>query len=105
MDDTNNQDDEEEISSADNDLVILKVGIYILKEWRKSEKKRIFRFLGACYLKVNSLYYWEISISIKQPWELGKKYNSNFIFTFVVVNVRYDIITMAKIFKHGNYLK
>ena len=32
MDDTNNQDDEEEISSADNDLVILKVSIYILKE-------------------------------------------------------------------------
>ena len=42
MDNTNNQDDEEEISSADNDLVILKVGIYILKEWRKFEKKKIF---------------------------------------------------------------
>ena len=33
MDDINNEGDEEEISSADNDLVILKVvGIYILKE-------------------------------------------------------------------------
>ena len=32
MDDTNNENDEEEISSADNDFVILKVGIYILKE-------------------------------------------------------------------------
>ena len=27
--------DEEEISSADNDIVISKVGIYILKEWMK----------------------------------------------------------------------
>ena len=40
-----------------------------------------------------------------QPWELGKKYNSNFIFTFAVVKVRYGGITTAKIFKHGNYLK
>ena len=29
MDDTNNEDNEEEISSADNDLVISKVGTYI----------------------------------------------------------------------------
>ena len=36
MDDTNNEGDEEEIISADDDLVILKVvGIYILKEWMK----------------------------------------------------------------------
>ena len=41
----------------------------------------------------------------KQPWELGKKYDSNFIFTFAVVKVRYGRITTAKIFKHGNYLK
>ena len=39
-----------------------------------------------------------------QPWELGKKYDGNF-FTFAVVKVRYDGITTAKIFKHGNYLK
>ena len=25
----------------------------------------------------------------KQPWELGKKYEGNFIFTFAVVKVRY----------------
>ena len=40
-----------------------------------------------------------------QPWELGKKYNGNFIFTFAVIKFRYGCITMAKIFKHGNYLK
>ena len=34
-----------------------------------------------------------------EPWELGKKYDGNFIFTFAVS------ITTAKIFKHGNYLK
>ena len=32
MDDTNNEDDEEESNSTDNDLVISKVGIYILEE-------------------------------------------------------------------------
>ena len=40
-----------------------------------------------------------------QPWELGKKYGSNFIFTFAIVKVRYGGITMEKNFKHGNYLK
>ena len=40
-----------------------------------------------------------------QPWELGKKYDINIIFTFAVVKVRYKGITTAKIFKHGNYLK
>ena len=40
-----------------------------------------------------------------QPWELGKKYDGNFIFTFAVVKVRYGSITKAKIFKHCNYLK
>ena len=40
-----------------------------------------------------------------QPWELGKKYDSNFIFPFAVLKVRYGSITTAKIFKHGNYLK
>ena len=40
-----------------------------------------------------------------EPWELGKKYDGNFIFTFAVVKVRYGGITTAKIFKHGNYLK
>ena len=40
-----------------------------------------------------------------EPWELGKKYDGNFIFTFAVVKVRYGSITTAKIFKHGNYLK
>ena len=40
-----------------------------------------------------------------QQWELGKKYDSNFIFTFAVVKVRYGGITTAKNFKHGNYLK
>ena len=41
----------------------------------------------------------------KQPRELGKKYESNFIFTSVVVKVRYGGITTKKIFKHRNYLK
>ena len=41
----------------------------------------------------------------RQSWELGKKYNSNFIFTFAIEKVRYGGITAAKIFKHGNYLK
>ena len=36
----------------------------------------------------------------RQPWELGKKFNSNFIFTFVVIKVRYGSIMAAKIFKH-----
>ena len=40
-----------------------------------------------------------------EPWELGKKYDGNFIFTFAVVKVRYGGITTTKIFKHGNYLK
>ena len=40
-----------------------------------------------------------------QQWELGKKYDSNFIFTFAVVKVRYGGITTTNIFKHGNYLK
>ena len=35
-----------------------------------------------------------------QPWELGKKYDSNFMFTFAIVKVRYGSITMEKIFKH-----
>ena len=32
-----------------------------------------------------------------QPWELGKKYNGNFIFTFATVRVRCGSITSAKI--------
>ena len=36
---------------------------------------------------------------------IRKKYDANFIFTFVVIKVRYGGITTAKIFKHGNYLK
>ena len=40
----------------------------------------------------------------KQPWELGKKYDGNFFFTFAVVKVRYAGITTENFFKHGNYL-
>ena len=40
-----------------------------------------------------------------QPWELGKKYDGNFIFTFTDVKAGHGGITMAKIFKQGNYLK
>ena len=47
----------------------------------------------------------ELEIPNLQPWELGKKYDGNFIFTFAVVKVRYGGITTAKIFKYGNYLK
>ena len=47
------------------------------------------------------VYYWKYH----QPWELGKKYDGDYIFTFAVVKVRYGGITTAKIFKHGNYLK
>ena len=39
----------------------------------------------------------------KQPWELGKKYDSIFILTFAVVKFRYDDIAMAKFFE--NYCK
>ena len=53
-----------------------------------------------------SIYGFRISsVASGQPWELGKKYDGNFIFTFAVVKVRYGGITTAKIFKHGNYLK
>ena len=51
---------------------------------------------------------WKIPLTFayhSQPWELGKQYDGNFIFTFVIVKVRYGGITTAKIFKHGNYLK
>ena len=41
----------------------------------------------------------------QQSWELGKKYNNNFIFTFAIVKARYDSIATAKVFKHRNYLK
>ena len=40
-----------------------------------------------------------------QPWELGKKYDSNFIFTFAIIKIRCGGITTAKFFKYGNYLK
>ena len=40
------------------------------------------------------------NIGHKQSWELGKKYDGNFIFTFAVLKVRYGGITTAKIFKH-----
>ena len=32
-----------------------------------------------------------------QPWELENKCDSNFILTFVVINVRYNDILIAKI--------
>ena len=35
----------------------------------------------------------------RQPWELGEKYDGNFIFTFAVVKVRYGGITMVKIWR------
>ena len=78
------EDDEEEIDSTDNDLVILKVGLYILKEWmKKIWKKRIFRILSACCSKVNILYYWEIYISIKPECSSLDKANSfAIIFTY-----------------------
>ena len=84
MDDTNNEDDEEEISSADNDLVILKVGIYIWKEWMKKIWKKInFKNLSACCLNVNILNYWEISISIKPECSnLDKASSFAIIFTY-----------------------
>ena len=53
-----------------------------------------------------SIYGFRISsVASGQPWELGKKYGGNFIFTFAIVKVRYGGITTAKIFEHGNYLK
>ena len=46
MDDFINEDDEEEINSADNDIFISKGGIYILKAWmKKIWKKRILKVL------------------------------------------------------------
>ena len=84
MDDFVNEDDEEEINSADNDLFILKGGIYILKAWmKKIWKKRILKILSACCLKVNILYYWETSISIKPECSSLDKANSlAIIFTY-----------------------
>ena len=38
-------------------------------------------------------------VNVIQPWELGKKYDGNFIFTFAVVKVGCGGITTAKIFK------
>ena len=51
------------------------------------------------------IYYPTLYPQEIQPWELGKKYDGNFLFTFGIVKVRYSGITTAKIFKHGNYLK
>ena len=36
---------------------------------------------------------------------IRKKCDDNFIFTFIVVKVRYGVIAEAKTFEHGNYLK
>ena len=61
-----------------------------------------------CYIaKTEFAKFWNIFQFTKtnsQPWQLGKKYDGNFIFTITVVKVRYSDITIAKIFKHGNYL-
>ena len=47
------------------------------------KKKRIFKILSACCLKVNILYYWEISISIKPECScLDKANNFAIIFTY-----------------------
>ena len=63
--------------------------------------------ISALVISVGSIF--NIAIKSKsnqtQPWELGKKYDGNFIFTFAVVQVRYGSIKTAKNFKHGNYLK
>ena len=48
---------------------------------------------------------FECLMTKRHPWELRKKYDGNFIFTFPVVKVSYGGITTAKIFKHGNCLK
>ena len=56
-------------------------------------------------MKEENGLYGKYCLFLEQPWELGKKYDGNFIFTFVVVKVRYGGITTVKIFKHGNYLK
>ena len=64
-------------------------------------------FGAMCDIMANSDYtdYKNTDYMDIQPWELGKKYDSNFIFPFAVLKVRYGGITTAKIFKHGNYLK
>ena len=43
---------------------------------------------------------YSTQLKIVQQWELGKKCDGKFIFTFAVVKVRYGGITMTKIFKH-----
>ena len=55
-------------------------------------------------LSYNYLSDYRLQEFQHQSWELGKKYDGNFIFTFVIVKVRYSSITTVKIFKHGNYL-
>ena len=73
-----------------------------------------FTFFTAPFSLLEWWLCWPVPVSIRvsfflllssQSWELGKKCDSNFTFTFAMVKVRYGSITMATIFKHGNYLK
>ena len=68
---------------------------------------KILQQMSSEYLLSTSAYqnWLFISESGNQLWELEKKYDSNFIFTFAVVKVRYSSIPTAKFFKNGNYLK
>ena len=76
---------------------------------RKNCKKQEFRIEKVIKRKGDKLCVkwkgYDNSFNSWQAWELRKKYDGNFIFTFAVIKVRYSGITMAKIFKHGNYLK
>ena len=64
--------------------------------------------IDTLHFMFTAYYLLCVTIFFHQPWELGKKYDGSFIFTFAVVKVRYDGITTAKIGNHenyGNYLK
>ena len=63
---------------------------FIITSCNKDEiSKIILEFNNNKAADNNSIYPFEnFKISKTQPWGLGKIYNSNFIFTFVIVKVR-----------------
>ena len=82
--------------------------IQFLKNMKKPSSNNLNYELIKCYIaktefaKFSNIFQFTKINS--QPWQLGKKYDGNFIFTITVVKVRYRDITIAEIFKHENYL-
>ena len=59
--------------------------------------------IDTLHVSVYSLLLFYVTIFFQQPWELGKKYDGSFFFTFAVVKVRYGGIATAKIGNYENY--